>query len=72
MAVTKTASRGEGIFVLLNAASVPESDVIMAAKHFAISKAFLCDARERNLGLLEVWTALFEWHCQVQLQQSGW
>jgi len=55
VAAIKTASRGEGIIVRLNAASAPELDVTITAKHFAISKAFLCDARERNLGSLEVW-----------------
>ena len=50
----KTASRGEGIIVRLYAPSLPKSDVIIAAHHFTINKAFLCDARERDLGPLEV------------------
>jgi hypothetical protein len=50
----KTASRGEGVIVRLNAFSLPESDVMITFHQFTISKAFLCDARERNLGQLEV------------------
>ena len=50
----KTASRGEGIIVCLYVPSLPESDVIITANHFTISKAFLCDAREHDLGPLEV------------------
>lgn len=54
VAAIKTASRGEGIIVRLNAASVPESAVTITANHFMISKAFLCNARERDLEPLEV------------------
>lgn len=54
VAAIKTASRGEGIIVRLNAPSVPESDVIITTNHFAVSKAFLCDARERDLEPLKV------------------
>jgi hypothetical protein len=50
----KPASRGEGVIVRLNAIAVPESIVLVSTHHFRLTKAFLCDARERNLGLLEV------------------
>jgi hypothetical protein len=50
----KPASRGEGIIVRLYAPVLPESDVMVTAHHFPVVKAFLCDARERDLGSLEV------------------
>jgi len=50
----KPASRGEGIIVSLYAPALPESDVLVTAHHFPVVKAFLCDARERDLGSLEV------------------
>jgi hypothetical protein len=50
----KPASRGEGVIVRLNALAVPEATVMVSAQHFRVTKAFLCDARERNLNPLEV------------------
>ena len=38
----------------LNALAVPESMVLVSTDHFRVTKAFLCDARERNLCPLEV------------------
>jgi len=43
-----------GCTVLLDALVLPESDVMVTAHHFPVVKAFLCDARERDLGSLEV------------------
>jgi hypothetical protein len=50
----KPASRGKGIIVRLYTPALPESDVQLTAHHFTIESAFLCDARERDLGPLEV------------------
>ena len=50
----KPASRGEGTIVRLYTHVLPESDVMVTAHHFPVVKAFLCDARERDLGSLEV------------------
>jgi alpha-mannosidase len=50
----KPAARGEGVIVRLFTPSLPESDVMVSAKYFTISEAFLCDARERDLGPLEL------------------
>ncbi|MGB7117660.1 MAG: hypothetical protein WBD56_16090 [Anaerolineales bacterium] len=33
---------------------LPESDVMVTAHHFPVVKAFLWDARERDLGSLDV------------------
>ncbi|MGB6421281.1 MAG: hypothetical protein WBF05_05530 [Anaerolineales bacterium] len=33
---------------------MPESDVMVTAHHFPVVKAFLWDARERDLGSLDV------------------
>jgi hypothetical protein len=54
IAAVKAASRGEGIIVRLNALAVPESTILVRAHHFKVTKAFLCDARERDLSPLEV------------------
>jgi hypothetical protein len=53
-AAVKAASRGEGIIVRLNALTVPESTILVRAQHFKVTKAFLCDARERDRSPLEV------------------
>lgn len=50
----KPASFGEGVILRLNAMVVPESTVQVSAQHFRVTRAFLCDARERNLYPLEV------------------
>jgi hypothetical protein len=50
----KPASLGEGVIVRLNALAVPETMVLVSTDHFKVTKAFLCDARERNLSQLEV------------------
>lgn len=50
----KPASSGEGVIVRLNALAVPESTVLVSAHHFRVTRAFLCDARERDLSPLEV------------------
>jgi hypothetical protein len=54
VAAVKPASRGEGVIVRLCAAVVPEEPVLVAAHHFRIDEAFLCDARERDLKPLLV------------------
>jgi alpha-mannosidase len=50
----KPASRGEGIIVRLVAPVLPDSDVTVTAHHFPVRGAFLCDARERDIGPLPV------------------
>ena len=50
----KPASSGEGIIVRLYALAVSESMVLVSVHHFRVAKAYLCDARERNLSPLEV------------------
>jgi alpha-mannosidase len=54
VAAIKPASRGEGIIVRLNAPVLPKSPVLVAARQFKVTGAFLCDARERDLNPLEV------------------
>ncbi len=54
MTAIKPASRGEGVIVRLFSPSLPESDVMVTAQYFTITDAFLCDARERDLGPLEL------------------
>ena len=50
----KPASRGEGIIVRLYTPFLPESPVLVTASHFKLRKAFLCDARERDIKPLDV------------------
>ena len=51
----KPATRGEGGgIVRLYTHALPESPVMVTAHHFTVTGAFLCDARERDLGPLEV------------------
>ncbi len=50
----KPASRGEGIILRLNAPVLPKSPVLVTAHQFKVIRAFLCDARERDLMPLEV------------------
>lgn len=50
----KPASRGEGVIVRLYTPVLPESPVVVTAPHFKVIRAFLCDARERDLETLEV------------------
>ncbi|MBW6467332.1 MAG: hypothetical protein K0B06_12565 [Brevefilum sp.] len=50
----KPVSRGEGIIVRLYTPFLPESRVMIKAAHFKVTKAFLCDARERDLESLDV------------------
>lgn len=50
----KPASRGEGIIVRLYTPALPASPVVVTVHHFTVTGAFLCDARERDLGPLEV------------------
>jgi len=59
VAVIKPASRGKGIIVRLNALAVPASTVLISAQHFRVTKAFLCDARERDLSPLEMQDSTF-------------
>ncbi|MCK5793352.1 MAG: hypothetical protein KAH12_01500, partial [Anaerolineales bacterium] len=50
----KPASRGEGIIVRLYSPSLPKSEVKLTANYFSIMKAYLCDARERDLESLDI------------------
>ena len=50
----KPASRGDGVIVRLYTPALPESPVMVTARDFTVKGAFLCDARERDLGPLEV------------------
>jgi alpha-mannosidase len=50
----KPASRGEGVIVRLYTPALPESPIMVFAHHFKVIGAFLCDARERDLGPLGV------------------
>jgi len=50
----KNASRGEGIIVRLYASFPPGAEIVVEAPLLEINKAFLCDARERDLEPLEV------------------
>ncbi|MEA2087123.1 MAG: hypothetical protein U9O91_03395 [Candidatus Caldatribacteriota bacterium] len=50
----KPASRGEGVVVRLYTPVLPESPVVVTAPHFKVIRAFLCDARERDLETLEM------------------
>jgi hypothetical protein len=50
----KPAARGEGIIVRLYTLALTESQVVLKTSHFKVIKAFLCDARERDLELLDV------------------
>ena len=55
VAAVKPAARGEGIIVRLNALEAPEAPVSLSFSHdMPIMRAFLCDARERDLEPLEV------------------
>ena len=45
----KPASRGKGTVVRLNALLVPDSTVRVSTRAFRVTRAFLCDARERDL-----------------------
>ncbi len=54
VAAVKPASRGEGVIVRLNALAVPDSPVLVSAPHLQVTRATLCDARERDLEPLEV------------------
>jgi hypothetical protein len=50
----KPASRGEGIIVRLHTSALTESRVMVTTPYFKVTKAFLCDARERDLEPLDV------------------
>lgn len=50
----KPASRGEGIIARLYSPSLPASPVTVTVNDFAVAKAILCDARERDLEPLPV------------------
>jgi len=50
----KPASQGEGIIVRLYTFEVTRTPMIVRAPYFKIEKAFLCDARERDLMPLDV------------------
>ena len=50
----KPASRGDGVIVRLYSPALPESPVLVFAHHFKVTGDFLCDARKRDLGPLEV------------------
>lgn len=50
----KPASRGEGIIVRLQTPVLSESQVLVTSSHFKVAKAFLCDARERDLEPLDM------------------
>lgn len=50
----KPASRGEGVVVRLYASAVPDAPVILTSRDLALERAFLCDARERDLLPLHV------------------
>ncbi len=52
--VVKPASRGEGIIIRLYASFIPAVGVVVEAPSLEISRAFLCDARERDLEALEL------------------
>ncbi len=52
----KPASRGGGIIVRLYAPAPPASPVMVRAPHLQVTKAFLCDARERDLEPLALQT----------------
>jgi len=54
VAAVKPAWRGEGVIVRLNTLAIPDGDVRVTASHFEIRAAYLCDARERDLGPLAV------------------
>lgn len=54
VAAIKTASFGKGIIVRLNALTLPKSIVSLKITQFNIKKAFLCDARERDIEPLEI------------------
>ena len=54
VAAVKPASRGEGTIVRLNALATPRSPVVVTSPYFVITAARLCDARERDIGPLEV------------------
>ena len=45
----KTASRGTGVIVRLGAVTVPRAPVRLILQQLTATRAFLCDARERNL-----------------------
>jgi alpha-mannosidase len=51
----KRASRGEGIIVRLNSLTLPGTPVRVTARCIDVARAYLCDARERDLHPLEVW-----------------
>ncbi len=53
VAAVKPASRGRGIIVRLNALDVPNSPVLISTHHRHVTRAALCDARERDLQPLE-------------------
>lgn len=50
----KPASRGQGIIVRLYSPRLPASPVTVTLRAFQAEHAYLCDARERDLGPLEV------------------
>ena len=50
----KSASRGDGIIVRLYTPIVPTLPVLLTTPHFKVKTAFLCDARERDLEVLEL------------------
>jgi hypothetical protein len=54
VAAVKTASRGEGIILRLQAPSVPSTPVQVSAHSIAVQSAVLCDVRERDIAPLPV------------------
>lgn len=54
VAAVKTASRGEGIILRLEAPVVPSAPVQVRAEAFAVQSAMLCDVRERDIAPLPV------------------
>jgi hypothetical protein len=54
VAAVKTASRGEGIILRLQAPAVPSAPVQIRAHSIAVQSAQLCDVRERDIAPLAV------------------
>ena len=50
----KPASRGEGIIIRLNSPVVPDVPLSIISRQITVVKAFLCDARERDLEPLQM------------------
>ncbi|MCK5735889.1 MAG: hypothetical protein KAH21_05395, partial [Spirochaetaceae bacterium] len=50
----KPASRGDGIIIRLYAPFIPDEEIAVEAPSLGFGRAFLCDARERDLEALDV------------------